>query len=81
MIKHPQKRTVAAFTRPDLMVGVFLVVIMAMLFLPTLANRNSHRPHYVINCAYNLMNLGLAFKLWAGDNNDKYPQQCAGSTS
>jgi prepilin-type processing-associated H-X9-DG protein len=48
----------------------FVLVIMVAIFLPAL-NRPKHK-HY-INCTNNQKQIGLSFRLWEGDNNDKYP--------
>ena len=29
-----------------------------------------------INCINNLKQVGLAFRIWEGDNGDKYPRRC-----
>jgi type II secretory pathway pseudopilin PulG len=56
------------------MIEVFVVVvvlfILAAVLLPTLAgSRRSSR----IGCVNNLKQIGFAYRIWAGDNNDKYP--------
>lgn len=50
------------------LVGIFLVVLPAL----TRPRRN-HAPR--ISCTNNLKQLGYAFRIWAGDNNDKMPMQ------
>ena len=54
-------------------VGVVIAILMvlAMLLLPTLAKfkRKSSR----IYCVNNLKQIGLAFRIWEGDNGDLYP--------
>ena len=45
--------------------------IVAFFVLPHLARSNSRSSR--IGCTNNLKQVGLAFRIWAGDNNDKYP--------
>jgi type II secretory pathway pseudopilin PulG len=62
----------SAMTLIELIVVCFVVAILTMMFLPTLA-----RPHRSskIACTNNLKQTGLAFRIWAGDNNDKFPME------
>lgn len=64
-----QKR---AFTLIELLVVVAIIAILASLLLPALVN--SERKAQQINCVNNLKQVGLSFRLWAGDNNNKFPQ-------
>jgi type II secretory pathway pseudopilin PulG len=63
----------AAMTLFEIGVVVAIVMILAVLLLPTLAN--SRRKSSRINCTNNLKQLGLAYRIWEGDNGDKYPMQ------
>lgn len=55
-----------------LVVIVCLAVLVAML-LPILATSGNHP--YRINCVSNLKQIGLAYRIWEGDNNNEYPME------
>ena len=57
----------------DLLVMLIAVAIVVAVFLPMFAKSRA-RPKR-INCVNNLKQVGLSFRMWAGDNDDKYPAQ------
>src|SRR5208282_5032876 len=58
-----------------LVIIAVLAVLVVLLLVPALnaAKRKAER----IQCFNNLMQINVAFKVWEGDNGDKYPMQFA----
>jgi len=61
------------FTLLEFLLVVTVLAVLVAVFLPAVTRR--HHRHPRINCINNLKQVGLSFRQWALDNNDKYPMQ------
>jgi len=71
-LRH-HRQTHRGLTLVEALVVIVVIGGLAMIFLPALLGGHPHR-HY-ISCTNNLKQVALAFKVWAGDNNDRFPMQ------
>ena len=75
-MKVGRKNSLSAFSRVEALTIGFVVIVLGFpvwLRLAVSPVKTSVRLH--ITCNNNLRQIGLAFKIWAGDHNDKYPMQ------
>jgi len=71
-VKLGRFQTNRGMTLLEAVVVIFSLTVLVIVMWPALAPR-PHRIRMMINCINNLKQTELAFKIWEGDHNDKYP--------
>ena len=63
-----------ALTLTELLVVICILAVVAVLLLPALA-ASKRKSSKVSGCVNNLKQIAISFRIWEGDNGDKYPMQ------
>jgi prepilin-type processing-associated H-X9-DG protein len=70
-MQSSRTKPISAFTRIELLVTIGCVLLVAAFFLPILAKSKARSSR--IGCTNCLKQIGLAFRTWAIDNDNRFP--------
>jgi prepilin-type processing-associated H-X9-DG protein len=68
---HGRSRRALTWIDVIVILFVWIIAVLVVISMVTKPRRRSSK----LNCASSLRQIGLSFKLWAGDYNDRYPMQ------
>jgi prepilin-type N-terminal cleavage/methylation domain-containing protein len=71
MKPRSSNQTNRALTLVEVLLVIAVLAVLVAVILPAI--NVSHTPAQRINCIKNLKEIGLAYRVWAGDNGDKFP--------
>lgn len=70
-LRGSHNQSIRAMTLTEVVVVACIMVFLLAMLLPALLTR-PHTPHRSY-CITNLKEVGLAYKIWSGDNNNRFP--------
>ncbi|HTY89514.1 MAG TPA: hypothetical protein VMB80_18840 [Candidatus Acidoferrum sp.] len=73
MNAHRTNHRASGFKLIELLVIIGVVILLAVVLLSAIASARKEARR--TSCVSNLKQVGLFFRLWAGDNGDRYPMQ------
>jgi type II secretory pathway pseudopilin PulG len=75
-MKETTMRGQSAFTLIEVFVVIVVLVVLAVLIMPNLMPgvRKPSRA-YCVECRNNLHQIGIAYRIWSGDNGDLFPSE------
>jgi type II secretory pathway pseudopilin PulG len=73
-MKQAAPRNLSAFTIIEMLVIIAVLMVLASMYLPYSTRRATAKAPR-ISCMNNLKEIGMAYRLWAGDNGDLVPPQ------
>jgi prepilin-type processing-associated H-X9-DG protein len=65
----------AALTLTELLVVIFILFVLFVIVASSLPEPRAKKKVARINCINNLKQIGLAYQIWARDNNGKFPME------
>ena len=70
-LQGSHNQSICAMTLIEVLVVACIMMFLLAMLLPALLTRPP--THHRLNCIGNLKEVGLAYKIWSGDHNDRFP--------